>query len=474
MNHRKLFSRLAKLPTNIEKVFLVLALVFGGIFIFSIEPLHGNDEIVHFPRAYHIQEGNMNVEHLGGYDYGGQVPVQIKQFNDGFREQVQNDNPDPAQLRQLKQQYSRERLTDERREPLAFTSTGVYSAWSYLPSAAGVKLAQVLNLPLVWYVYMARIMCLLAWAALTYLAIRLLPFGKPLLLAVALLPTSLVQATTMGMDGIVTSLGWLIIALTIAALVQKDKGARLAPLTLLLLAFLGLYLATTKQGYVLLAAFPLIIPARLYPFKQKTANFIRISFGAVLVLISIWYFRQTAPIADVMHFVQRPGLFVDSAAQWRHVLENPLSVLTMIVAQPFTLGYGGIYAGMVGVLTNRMIHLPVLTMVLLYLGLLTAAISTEKAKKLKLDWKRLLLGSAAVLAGTYVLISLALYVSFTRVGHPYVEGIQGRYFLPLLPLLAIWGAWLPKKHNMNFDTYVLPGIVLISLAGLLSATAALL
>ena len=104
-----------KLFDHLAELFSVLGLGFGLLFVFLIPPLHGNDEIVHFPRAFHVAEGNLRVEHLGYYDYGGQVPVQIKQLNDGFREQVQNDNPSPARIAEQKRQYSQERLADERR-----------------------------------------------------------------------------------------------------------------------------------------------------------------------------------------------------------------------------------------------------------------------------------------------------------------------------------------------------------------------
>ena len=48
-----------------------------------------------------------------------------------------------------------------------------------------------------------------------------------------------------------------------------------------------------------------------------------------------------------------------------------------------------------------------------------------------------LISSTGVFLATFILINLALYLSFTRVGFDRVEGLQGRYFLPLLPLLGI-------------------------------------
>jgi hypothetical protein len=57
-----------KLLPGLHYIFLLSGLGFGLLFVFLIPPLHGNDEIVHFPRAYHVAEGNLRVEYLGGYD----------------------------------------------------------------------------------------------------------------------------------------------------------------------------------------------------------------------------------------------------------------------------------------------------------------------------------------------------------------------------------------------------------------------
>ena len=45
----------------------------------------------------------------------------------------------------------------------------------------------------------------------------------------------------------------------------------------------------------------------------------------------------------------------------------------------------------------------------------------------------------------FALTCLGLSLWWTPLGSRYIEGIQGRYFLPLLPLLAIAGdaRWLP-------------------------------
>jgi uncharacterized membrane protein len=417
-----------------EKVFAVLAIIFGLSFVFGVHPLYGNDEIVHFPRAYQISEGNLWTDHLRGYDYGGQVPVQIKQFNDSYREQVQSDSKETTRLEEIQARYDTEKLTDQAREELAFSSAGVYSPWSYIPSSLGVMTARLMNLSLNWFVYMGRLLTLLTYIALVYAAIKFLPFGKLFLVVVALLPTSLTQAANLGMDGLVNGFSWLIIALTLAVFTGK---LRLSTKVVSLLGFLSLFLATTKQAYGLIALLPLLIPARLYPFSYRLVWLWRGILGGVLLITGLWYIGYTSHIAEMLHFVQRPGLNINEADQLHYIFQHPIQFIAMILIQPFTLWGANVWAGIVGVITNRTIFLPIVVILGLFATMFVALFERERPHIAKRDKLFIVGASAVAFAGTFVLINLALYIAFTRVGYDHVEGLQGRYFLPLLPLVGI-------------------------------------
>ncbi len=447
-------------------LFFAVALILGLIFCFRLPPIGGNDEIVHFPRAYQISEGQWSVQQLGPNDYGGNVPVQIKVFNDSFREEVQARSADEGRVTLLKQQYAHERLIENGREPLAFTSAGIYSPWSYLPPAVGVRIARLLNLPIIWYMYLARIMGLLVWILLVCLAIRFIPIGKFFLVVLALLPTSLVQAATMGMDGLVSGLCWLIIALTFAIIARKLP---VNPTTLTVLGFLSLYLATTKQGYAPLAALPLIIPSHLYPYAKRKAIYIRVGFAALLVILSIWYLTTSLSIIEILHFAQRPGLYVSTRAQMWHMLTHPISILLIFFTQPFTVSFAGIYAGFVGVITNRLLYLPVFVIILLYIGLVLASIQSTGSRALHKYRSLVRNSSIGIFLGSFLLISTALYLAFTRVGYHTVEGLQGRYFLPLAPLAVALRASASKPLLKLPTRYTAGLIAIVLLIGIISA-----
>jgi uncharacterized membrane protein len=418
-------------PTTL---FLIVAGLFGVIYCFTVPPLFANDEIVHFPRAYYLQEGHLSADRLGEYGYGGYVPEQIKQFNDAYREQVQSDHVDEAKLQEIKGRYAHETVKSDDHEPLSFTSATLSAGWDYLPPAIGIFVSRVLNLPLNWYVYLGRLSTLAVWMLLTYFAIKFMPFGKQFLLVVALLPVSVMQGTTIGMDGLVNGLSWLITAMAFAILVKK---LQITPKLLALIAFLSLYLATTKQGYAPIAALPLIISARFFPFDLKRVWAWRLAFGGALLLFSLWYLGATAPIAEVIHHVQRPGLFVDEGAQLHYIFQHPLQFLGMIFIQPFTIWSASIYASMVGVLTNRLLWLPIPLILLLFAVLFITSLHKERLQVNRRDRLYVLFSSIGAFLATFILINLALYLSFTQVAYDHVEGLQGRYFLALLPLMGV-------------------------------------
>jgi uncharacterized membrane protein len=292
---------------------------------------------------------------------------------------------------------------------------------------------------------------------------------------VALLPTSLVQAANLGMDGVVNGLAWLIIAMTFAVFSGK---LRFTPARALLLAGLCFFLATTKQGYMPIALLPLIIPAKLYRFDRKMVNIARVMFGVSLIATAAYYISRTLPLSSVLHFTQRPGVNVDSHAQILHIIEHPFDVLYIILIQPFTTYAGGIWASTVGVITNKTLYLPAIIIGLLYLSLVLAFVTGGRTYRFAGEYaKRIGIASLVVGLGAFVLINLALYTAFTTVAHPYIEGLQGRYFLPFAPLaIGVMAMW-PVKWRMrmpNWISVIAASGILVSLICALYAIAQLL
>jgi uncharacterized membrane protein len=57
--------------------------------------------------------------------------------------------------------------------------------------------------------------------------------------------------------------------------------------------------------------------------------------------------------------------------------------------------------------------------------------------------------SLVLLAITFVLVVTPLYLSWTMVGSDHIEGIQGRYLLPTIGLLAVAASASPSSRSMS-------------------------
>ncbi len=98
-----------------------------------------------------------------------------------------------------------------------------------------------------------------------------------------------------------------------------------------------------------------------------------------------------------------------------------------------------------------------LVIVLLYLGLFLSFNRAKKISELVPYRSGLIVSSWAVIIGTYLFVSLALYLAFNEVGNTTVSGISGRYFLPLFPLLLV----IPLTARVKFKAEKLSFSLLI-------------
>jgi len=164
------------------------------------------------------------------------------------------------------------------------------------------------------------------------------------------------------------------------------------------------------------------------------------------------------------------GMYFNSHLQTEYILHHIVSFAIRILEQPFTKSFDTTYEGIVGILTNRLIYLSILMMFVLYFGLYLGYKNTEQIKKLAQVKKKAIIVFVGIFVLTYGLIASALYVGDTSVGSTFVNGLNGRYFLPFIPLLLI----IPMsiKHKVE-SSYYQPAVILISCAGLLATVMSL-
>ncbi len=463
LNIRSYKTALLWTKNNLSLIFLVIALIFGLLFIFKLAPLNGTDEFTHFPRAYQISDGTFWEKRLPQQQYGGTLPSNINNMINDYRDLSRKPVGQQYDLRQsqLNKEYSSIKYVGKNDSSAVFTSVVTYPPWAYIPSVLGIWLAKLFNLPLIWYVYLGRLLSLLIWIGLTYWAIKILPFGKWFLFTVALLPTSLTQAATIGADGLLNGLFWLLIALFIAVITNKQ---RLTISKLILIPVLSIFASIIKVGYWLIPLIFLVVPYSYFSSKL-IARIWKLSLVVGLSIASVWFTLHNTTVASSTILTPRPGNYINSKAQMSYVLHNPFLFMVRILEQPFTKSYDTIYLGIVGILTNRLIYLSILIMMLLFLALFLSLKNISFNSVWVTYKKRFIVSTIIIILGTYSFLALAFYIGNTQVASTVVFGMYGRYFLPFLPLLIIFPLTIHRKNISNsiFQTIGIIGILVIGL-----------
>jgi len=273
--------------------------------------------------------------------------------------------------------------------------------------------------------YASRLAGLATYALLAWLALRLAPFGKWMLAMAALAPTSMFQATTIGADPASNGLALLFLAGCLAASVRKQIGWASWG-GLLALSFV-LFLA--KVNLVFLALLPLLILPRAR-FRMRGGYLLLAGAMVTLAVVEVGGWSALAyphlsssassapPMAQAEYVVTHPltvsGVFLSDL--WA----NAPRYLRQWVAE-YGYGYGSV---------------PFPTYYLFAAAVLAAWWADSDAGSPSRRTRHgLLLTFLACMLGT----SLSLYLAATPVGATFVEGIQGRYYAAIAPLLGMAG-----------------------------------
>lgn len=456
----KRFGTWLQLP---QTVFLIFSLIFAVWFIFTAAPLSGTDEFTHFPRAYQISEGVFWERRFAPGVYGGYLPAGVNQMINAYRNLSRESWPTPFEQskQQLNQKYSADRRTGQKLVRAVFSSDAIYPPWALFPAVPGILMARSLKLPLIWYVYLSRLTTLFIWLGLTWAAIKLLPGGKWFLVVTALLPTTLSQASTIGADGLLMGIDWLLIALTLGLMAGKIRPRVWVWLGFALLAAAACLI---KESYWLLAGLILVIPAKMF-VKRWHAWFWRVGSLALAAAGSLWLADFSSRTIFGPSLTPTYGLNLNPKGQVDYILKHPLLILVRFSTLPFTKSFDSVYQGMVGIVTNRMIYLSILAMTVLAFALFWSLYRTRPLPELVRHRTRLLLTVAPIFLGSYYLIAAAIYSAASGVASPVITGLSGRYFLPLLPLLVAIPLSLKRRFVKNRLATMIP-IVLITLFGL--------
>jgi uncharacterized membrane protein len=401
-------------------VYLLIAVPVAIAFALLTPPMQTPDEVGHYWRSVAVSQGELVYEKNDGKP-SALIPTASRKlvgtvWMDMAGRQVKYDVERLRRAREL-------RNTDDK---VRVHFPAFYTAAPYVPQAVTLLIARVIRVPPLAAFYLGRMANALAGILLVALAMRAMPKLAWAFAMVGLTPMFLYLAGSYSADTLTTGIAFSAIAYALR--LWEEEGTRRLWAIFIALSFL---LALAKPAYLLipLLSLPLWRVPRARPLIA--ASIVAMASGAA---IAAW-------TARIGYFAMRPDLLANPSAQLTHMTHYPMRVAAAVLSDygRHTSQYFDHFVGRLGWLD---IGLPQYV----ERAFLAAFIYVALATHIKLSWGRRL-WIAAIFAGSLVMVSVSQYMIWTPVGSSDVDGIQGRYFLPVFPLLliALSGSW-PKPR----------------------------
>lgn len=459
-----------------ENIYLVLAVSCGLVLAVITPPFAGvPDEGAHYWKSWSVALGQFSCSD------GNQIPKSAYEL-------PSVNFPPAVKIPGVGTRYvfhdTVERLFDKDTGALTKGGTAVCGTFpaGFLPQAIGLRVGRWLHLSALGDFYLARICNMLVSVFLVYLAIRIIPFGKIVLLFIGLLPMTMQQFSSFSYDALHISSCLLFIAYVVK--LSTESKEQLRPGEMALLLALGLVSVNVKLGYVGLAFLVFMLPESKFPTPKRYwlfstgyvganvlvffaayqafsgVGFTRAVFSAkmgfvgLLVLAALFlaskietlkrHWRPATVIAVVGALIVyaayllhsgadvggggSPG--IDSSRQLSYVIRTPIKFLFLV--------FEAVYYRFNFYLESFLYKPGWLTVSLhpgWYVFLLTgmAFLLRNETEAVSLTRKQRFV-ALSVFFVNFLMVFLAQYLSWSNVGGNVIEGVQGRYWLCTAPL----------------------------------------
>ncbi len=407
-----------------ETAFLIIGLVYGLCFLIATPALQVPDEYEHFYRALYVSEGHVLPEKVGNMS-GVYVPESVRLTTSEISNEwfsFIKDRDDKINIAPLLNIgfNSQNRVFED----ISRIAVITYSPVPYIIPAFAIILGKLLNLSPIILIYLGRLANLLVWVFLTYLAIRIIPIHKWVLFMVALIPMTLFEAASLSADSLILGLSFLIVAIFFKYAFDENKKSINIKDTYILF-ILVLLLSLSKQIYFVLLLLIFLIPSEKFGGRKKmfyTAGFLLL---AILLISGGWSLLVKDLYVPIVPQISISG-------QILYILGDPLRFPYALLKTFFYRGlsYQLLFVG------NFWLDIPLpIWWIGAYITSIVPIALLDKSRHLISKKQKLI--SLSIFVIIFLLVCAFVYISWTVVGQNMIDGIQGRYFIPILPLLFL-------------------------------------
>ncbi|MCR5234622.1 MAG: DUF2142 domain-containing protein [Lachnospiraceae bacterium] len=398
-----------------EHLFLVLYFALGMAYM-VVSPLSSvPDETEHMLRAYGITIGDFVPPVNDNGEGGSYVPANLTYQWDrsGSRLEYMVNN-------------IRMEASDDKTFAV-YSNTAFYSPLTYVPQAVGMFVTRlVCNRPYV-IAYAGRMCELIASGILMFYAIKLMPFGKNILLVLSLLPMNMYECASLSGDGMAYAVTLLVIAYCLWLRYEKSNTMNRREIVYLYL--LLALVASCKIVYAPFVLMAFIIPVDRFGDRKRYLVHL-ICAGVMIFVLAVGW-----PIGIGSRYLLEFTEGVSASKQTVYVLTRPWDFLQIMINTLMQEGEWLFKTYFAASLSYFSVGCNIVMVFISFGSLVFVCImeriySPEDERNIKW-WKRptVIIGLATL--ASIVFTFLSLYIEWTPYRASAVTGLQGRYFIPL-------------------------------------------
>lgn len=409
---------------RIEYVFLISALCMGLLYSLIVPPYCVPDERTHIDTIYSLSNQLLGVGDLPGpnriYKRTCDVDATIKNTMSlspyMYCEMSENLFDAAGEERNLIPTYARNALDNG-------------TIINYIPGVIGLTIGRILGRNMLTMIMLARWFNIFVVSWIMFLAIRKAPFGKGLFALIGLLPKMLNQNVSCSYDGIIIAAVFLFLAYTMHLLFEEE----LSVTDFLVVVLSAWFLACNKGGVYM----PLLGMLLFLPFlkEKKKRTWTWIAGSMLLSILMVFSFKFVVRITGMLS--RSSGSIVKSAGKTKlytlsDFFTDPGRIFRVFEGTLIVNGQN-LFGDVFGInIAQRKINAPWIMVISFIILLLLVSILREGERvRFTIPGKIWILFLTIAGVG---MIFLSMLLAWTETGSEFIEGLQGRYFLPYLIL----------------------------------------
>lgn len=406
-----------KKDISVEKVFLYTIPIMCLMFLVIMPMFKSHDEQRHWLRAYEVSEGHIFTQ-VHNNKVESYLPKNVVDPLDTYWRDITYDTI---------RKSTNVSLDNDKKEYTDMSYVAVYSPIQYIPQAIGIALTRIFTDNVLMMAYSARVTNLLFALLIMYFAIKTTPIGKKAFLLLSMLPLSIEAFSSMSPDAMTISIAFLFIAYIFKMIYEKEK--KVNKKDIVIITILSIIIALCKIVYIPLVGLLILLPKEKFRSGKRKWITVTLIILLAITLNLTWLFTANQYLS-----LSSEGV---SGGQISYILKNPIEYIKIFL---YSLNVNGqryltsLFGGELGWNEFSLYFFVPYIYCALFIFVSITDKTETKLGKLEM-WKKVIM--LLIVLAIFALIFTSLYVQWTSPEDTSIKGVQGRYFIPFMPLVAI-------------------------------------